>query len=50
MYKLLFSMLHKRISTVPLYALPICFLWIVTAFHLGRRQVHLAKLQTMSVT
>ncbi|KAI3987170.1 hypothetical protein MKX01_031654 [Papaver californicum] len=50
MYKLLFSMLHKRISTVPLYTLPICFLWIVTAFNLGRRQVHLAKLQAMSVT
>ncbi|RZC55880.1 hypothetical protein C5167_014721 [Papaver somniferum] len=50
MYKLLFSMLHKRLSTIPLYVLPICFLWIVTAFHLGRRQVHLAKLQAMSVT
>ncbi|OVA17258.1 ADP/ATP carrier protein [Macleaya cordata] len=48
MYKLLFSFLHRRPSTVPLYALPICFLWIVTAFNLGRRQVHLAKLQTIS--
>ncbi|KAF6143107.1 hypothetical protein GIB67_041175 [Kingdonia uniflora] len=48
MYKLLFSSLNKRISTVPLYALPVCLLWIVTAFNLGRRQAHLAKLHTLS--
>ncbi|XP_065870948.1 uncharacterized protein [Euphorbia lathyris] len=45
MYKLMFSTLQGRTSTVSLYALPVCIMWIVTAFHLGRRQAQLAKLQ-----
>ncbi|KAL5709870.1 hypothetical protein ACHQM5_020503 [Ranunculus cassubicifolius] len=48
-YKLLLSNLNGRVSTVPLYALPVCLLWIGTAFHLGRRQSYLAKLQSTSI-
>ncbi|XP_058110577.1 uncharacterized protein LOC131253559 isoform X1 [Magnolia sinica] len=47
-YKLLFSTLDRKASVVSLYALPVCFLWLVIAFHLGRRRAHLAKLQTVS--
>ncbi|KAL3653400.1 hypothetical protein CASFOL_003081 [Castilleja foliolosa] len=43
MYKLLFSTSNSNPSTFSLYALPVCFLWIVTAFNLGRRQMQLAK-------
>ncbi|KAJ8771013.1 hypothetical protein K2173_023338 [Erythroxylum novogranatense] len=43
MYKLLFSTLHERTSTMSLYALPVCLVWIVTGFHLGRRQAKLAR-------
>lgn len=50
MYKLLFSNLNGRTSTVSFYALPVCILWIVTAFHLGRRQAQLSKLQTLSTS
>ncbi|KAK9124698.1 hypothetical protein Sjap_014300 [Stephania japonica] len=49
-YKLLGSTLNGRMSTVPLYALPVCFLWLITAFNLGRRQAHLAKLQNSDTT
>ncbi|KAG9454521.1 hypothetical protein H6P81_007425 [Aristolochia fimbriata] len=45
LYKLLFSTLDKRTSISCLYALPVCFLWMVTAFHLGRQQEQLAKFQ-----
>ncbi|KAM6598863.1 hypothetical protein CsatA_018472 [Cannabis sativa] len=47
MYKLLFSTHNGRASTVSLYAVPICLLWIVTAYRLGRRQTQLAKLQNV---
>uniref|UniRef100_A0A7N0RIG5 ADP,ATP carrier protein n=1 Tax=Kalanchoe fedtschenkoi TaxID=63787 RepID=A0A7N0RIG5_KALFE len=48
LYKILFSTLNGRTSTVSLYALPVCALWIVTAIHLGRRQTQLAKYQTVT--
>ncbi|XP_024026028.1 uncharacterized protein LOC21394490 isoform X4 [Morus notabilis] len=48
MYKLLFSTINGRTSTVSLYAVPVCLLWIVTAFHLGRRQAQLVKLKSVS--
>ncbi|RYR05479.1 hypothetical protein Ahy_B06g085343 isoform B [Arachis hypogaea] len=43
MYKILFGTLKGKPSTVSLYALPVCMLWIITAFYLGRRQVELSK-------
>ncbi|XP_020412639.1 uncharacterized protein LOC18785348 isoform X2 [Prunus persica] len=50
MYKLLFSTVDGRASTVSLYGLPVCLLWIVIAFHLGCRQAELAKLRTRSTS
>ncbi|BBG98122.1 TLC ATP/ADP transporter [Prunus dulcis] len=50
MYKLLFSTVDGRASTVSLYGLPVCLLWVVIAFHLGRRQAELAKLRTRSTS
>nr|XP_048325655.1 uncharacterized protein LOC107413977 isoform X1 [Ziziphus jujuba var. spinosa]XP_048325656.1 uncharacterized protein LOC107413977 isoform X1 [Ziziphus jujuba var. spinosa] len=50
MYKLLFSTLNGRTSTASLYALPVCLLWIATAFRVGRRQEQLSKLQTVSTS
>ncbi|XP_019438742.1 PREDICTED: uncharacterized protein LOC109344409 [Lupinus angustifolius] len=48
MYKILFGTLHGKPSTVSLYALPVCLLWIITAFSLGRRQTQLSKHQISS--
>ncbi|KAK4761717.1 hypothetical protein SAY87_029601 [Trapa incisa] len=46
MFKLLFSSLNGQISTVSLYALPVCSMWIITAYQLGHRQEQLARLKS----
>ncbi|KAK7320845.1 hypothetical protein VNO77_30695 [Canavalia gladiata] len=48
MYKMLFGALNGKPSTVSLYSLPVCLLWLVTAFSLGRRQLQLSKHQISS--
>ncbi|KAK7377475.1 hypothetical protein VNO80_02900 [Phaseolus coccineus] len=48
MYKMLFGTFNGNPSTVSLYGLPVCLLWIVTAYTLGRRQVELSKHQISS--
>ncbi|XP_076897965.1 uncharacterized protein LOC143551403 [Bidens hawaiensis] len=49
MYRLLYSSLNGKTTTISLYALPVCFLWILTGFQLGRRQTQLAKSQNLSI-
>lgn len=44
-YKLLLSTLSGSASTASLFALPVCLVWLATAFHLGHRQKQLAKLR-----
>ncbi|KAK1441426.1 hypothetical protein QVD17_07310 [Tagetes erecta] len=48
MYKLLHSNLDGKITHISLYALPVCILWVITGFHLGRRQTQLAKSQNLT--
>ncbi|KAI7750549.1 hypothetical protein M8C21_016401 [Ambrosia artemisiifolia] len=48
MYRFLYSSLNGKTTTISLYALPVCFFWILTGFHLGRRQTQLAKAQNLS--
>ncbi|XP_073222911.1 uncharacterized protein [Cicer arietinum] len=43
MYKILFGSINGSPSTASLYGLPVCLLWIVTAFFLGRRQAQISK-------
>ncbi|CAH2074026.1 unnamed protein product [Thlaspi arvense] len=45
LFEVLTIALGGHTSTASLYALPVCLIWIVTAFFLGRRQEQLAKLQ-----
>lgn len=49
-YKLLYSSHNGKTTAISLYFIPVCLLWIATAFHLGRRQTQLAKIQTISST
>ncbi|KAL9230250.1 hypothetical protein vseg_005627 [Gypsophila vaccaria] len=48
MFKLLFGTFKGRTSTVSLYAIPPCVLWIITALHLGHRREQLVKLRAAS--
>uniref|UniRef100_A0A0D3EHM6 ADP,ATP carrier protein n=1 Tax=Brassica oleracea var. oleracea TaxID=109376 RepID=A0A0D3EHM6_BRAOL len=48
LFEVLTIALGGQTSTASLYALPVCLIWIVTAYFLGRRQEQLAKLQVGS--
>ncbi|GAB4827686.1 hypothetical protein Ancab_034572 [Ancistrocladus abbreviatus] len=50
MFKVLFGTLNGTTSTVSLYALPVCLLWIVTALQLGRRREKMAEAQAVDAT
>ncbi|CAH8382146.1 unnamed protein product [Eruca vesicaria subsp. sativa] len=47
LFEVLTIALGGQTATASLYALPVCLIWIVTAFFLGRRQEQLAKLQEL---
>ncbi|KAF2575253.1 hypothetical protein F2Q70_00006610 [Brassica cretica] len=47
LFEVLTIALGGQTSTASLYALPVCLIWIVTAYFLGRRQEQLAKLQEL---
>lgn len=49
MFKMLSGTFRGRTSSVSLYALPACLLWIMTALHLGQRREKIVKLQDMDV-
>lgn len=48
MFKVLFGILHAKQSTVSLYALPVCVIWIATAIHLGRQHEQRVKQDAQS--
>ncbi|KAK6929552.1 hypothetical protein RJ641_005757 [Dillenia turbinata] len=50
LYRILSSTLNGKTTRVSIYAVPVCLLWMVTAFHLGHRQEQLAKLHSVSTT
>ncbi|PHT44942.1 hypothetical protein CQW23_14100 [Capsicum baccatum] len=45
MYKVLFSTINGKASSVSLYALPVCLTWILAAFYLGHRYRQLSMAQ-----
>uniref|UniRef100_A0A1J3KAQ5 ADP,ATP carrier protein n=1 Tax=Noccaea caerulescens TaxID=107243 RepID=A0A1J3KAQ5_NOCCA len=48
LFEVLTIALGGQTSTASLYALPVCLVWIVTAYFLGRRQEQLARFQVGS--
>ncbi|CAA7031988.1 unnamed protein product [Microthlaspi erraticum] len=47
LFEVLTIALGGQTSTASLYALPVCLVWIVTAYFLGRRQEQLARFQEL---